>query len=193
MTTEGRKPKEIRIIQAALEILRDQGDHGLTMRKLASRTGMSLSNVQYYFSTKEVLLAALVEDYLEKCTALITNAIAADESRSREESVKRFVSTALSDDPSIIEMCAIFRELWAVATRNPDVSMQLDHYYRRYADILCSALFPEVKDKRTRDQLKLLLVPYIEGYSVVGKAAGGDVKKVIRLLNSAVEALLSKK
>ena len=193
MTTEGRKPKEISIIQAALEILRDQGDHGLTMRKIASRTGMSLSNVQYYFSTKDVLLAALVEDYLEKCTTLITESIATDEPRSREERVRRFVSIALSNDPAIIEMCAIFRELWAVATRNPDVSMQLDHYYRHYADSLCTALFPDVKDKRTRDRLKLLLVPYIEGYSVVGEAAGGDINKVSRLLNNAVDALLSQK
>jgi len=57
-------PKIEHLLNCAMDILKESGDQGLTMRKVAEAAGMSLSNVQYYFKTKELLLGALLEGYL---------------------------------------------------------------------------------------------------------------------------------
>jgi AcrR family transcriptional regulator len=44
------------ILQCAMTLLKASGDQGLTMRKVAEAADMRLSNVQYYFKTKELLL-----------------------------------------------------------------------------------------------------------------------------------------
>src|SRR3977135_1441625 len=51
-----------RIVLAAPEILMDEGCAHFSMRNVASRAGMHLNNVQYYFKTREHLVRALLED-----------------------------------------------------------------------------------------------------------------------------------
>ncbi len=58
------KPKIEHMLNCAMTLLKDSGDQGLTMRKIAETANMSLSNVQYYFKTKELLLGALLEGFL---------------------------------------------------------------------------------------------------------------------------------
>jgi AcrR family transcriptional regulator len=57
-------PKVEHLLNCAMNILKESGDQGLTMRKVAEAAGMRLSNVQYYFKTKELLLGALLEGFL---------------------------------------------------------------------------------------------------------------------------------
>ena len=57
-------PKIEHILNCAMTILKELGDQGLTMRKVAEAADMRLSNVQYYFKTKELLLGALLEGFL---------------------------------------------------------------------------------------------------------------------------------
>ena len=72
------KPKIEHILNCAMSLLKDSGDQGLTMRKVAETANMRLSNVQYYFKTKELLLGALLEgfllDYAESMQLLSINA-----------------------------------------------------------------------------------------------------------------------
>ncbi|MEM6891440.1 MAG: TetR/AcrR family transcriptional regulator, partial [Pseudomonadota bacterium] len=63
--------KELTILDCALDLLKETGDAGLTMRKLADRSGMRLSNVQYYFKSREDVLKAMATRYFAECTAQI--------------------------------------------------------------------------------------------------------------------------
>ncbi len=59
-----RKPEDIeavrqRILHTALEILSNEGFNGLSMRKLASRLGMTAANIYNYYSSKDELFLAL--------------------------------------------------------------------------------------------------------------------------------------
>lgn len=167
-----------------------EGDRGLTMRALAAKAGMSLSNVQYYFRNKDVLLVALVEDYFDDCVDVIRQiASATDAGADRDERVRQFFTTMLKGSREMVEMCAIFREFWAIATRNRAVARTLDHYYRRYADILCGELFPNVVDERVRESIKLLIVPYLEGYSITGRALEKDPAEVAAMLSRLAASL----
>ena len=52
------------ILNCSMTLLKESGEQGLTMRKIAVAADMRLSNVQYYFKTKELLLGALLEGFL---------------------------------------------------------------------------------------------------------------------------------
>lgn len=191
MAAKERKPKEITLIRAAIDLLRDEGDRGLTMRSLAAAAGMSLSNAQYYFPTKDVLYAALVEDYADQCTEFITGVLAGAPEGGGGDALEATLAATLEAGPELEEMCAVFRELWAVATREPAVAEELDRYYRRLAGILANALFAHVEHAPTREDLVLLLIPYIEGHSIAGRAVGGDPVRTAALLRRLVDALSS--
>ncbi len=45
-----------RILEAAIELFRERGYDGTTMRGIADRAGVSLGNAYYYFKSKEVLV-----------------------------------------------------------------------------------------------------------------------------------------
>ena len=53
---KAKNEKRQHVIDCALRLMRDVGNHGLTMRKLATEAQMSLSNVQHYFAKKPDLL-----------------------------------------------------------------------------------------------------------------------------------------
>ncbi|MCG7962859.1 MAG: TetR/AcrR family transcriptional regulator, partial [Candidatus Thiodiazotropha taylori] len=59
--------KPEKIIDHALELLKTKGDHGLTMRQVAQRSEMSLSNAQHYFKNKDELLKAMADRYFGAC------------------------------------------------------------------------------------------------------------------------------
>lgn len=60
MATKGEVRRE-RVLEAALQVLAQQGAHGFRMRAVASAADLSLSHVQYYFPSLDSLLAAVVE------------------------------------------------------------------------------------------------------------------------------------
>ena len=59
--------KVSQILNSAESILRDHGDHGMTMRKVAQGAGISLGHLQHYFPTKNDLLIAIIGNYFERC------------------------------------------------------------------------------------------------------------------------------
>ena len=56
-TTKGEQTRT-RILDAALELFKEQGYEETTMREVAERAGVALGNAYYYFSGKESLLEA---------------------------------------------------------------------------------------------------------------------------------------
>ena len=45
---------------SAIEIFVDEGYGGLTMRKVAAKAGLALSNLQHYFPTREDIFEAIL-------------------------------------------------------------------------------------------------------------------------------------
>jgi len=65
-----------RILDAALELFRDQGFEGTTMRGIASEAGMSLGSAYYYFQSKEDLVMAFYERAMEAMVPRLEAALA---------------------------------------------------------------------------------------------------------------------
>ena len=60
----------IKILDAAEDLLIDEGYQSLSIRRIASQCGITPGNLQYYFPSKDILLQALlnkiIQGYLEE-------------------------------------------------------------------------------------------------------------------------------
>src|SRR5438105_14355686 len=79
------------ILQAARALLATEGYAGLSMRRVASESGMSLSNVQHYYGSKDQRLEALLLTTMDAFQARMDRISAAITQRSE---LARFLSTS---------------------------------------------------------------------------------------------------
>jgi len=108
-----------KILSATREMLINEGAEALTMRRVATTLGMSLSNLQHYFSTKEDLINALVdaqyESYVEDLNEILTGTMTPEEKLGA-------VAQTISDDYQTDEGSILVWELWAFTGRNAYVA-----------------------------------------------------------------------
>jgi AcrR family transcriptional regulator len=65
-TTDSGKATAARILEVARELLMTRGAAELSMRNIATRAGLHLNNVQYYFPKRDDLVQALIVDIGER-------------------------------------------------------------------------------------------------------------------------------
>ena len=158
------------VMAHALELLIEVGYQGLTMRGIADRCGMSLSNVQYYFRTKDELIAEIASRYFGECDAVLLAYFEEQGPVESREALRALVGLFLEHGREMTDMCRVFRELWAIGSRSRNVSDLLASHYRRLGDTLSRHLkYPSTSPAAVARMVALLLV-ISEGYSIVGPA-----------------------
>jgi len=160
-------PKVEHILNCAMDILKESGDQGLSMRKVAEAAGIRLSNVQYYFKTKELLLAALLEGFLwEYAESMRT--LALPDHCSAEKKLSYLMLHILNDIEKS-DCAVVFKEIWAIAERNSAVKTAVDEYYERFHAMLFEELnniAPADCKETTLNNAVAILLPFIEGYCI---------------------------
>jgi AcrR family transcriptional regulator len=164
VTTEKGMGRAHDILRAARGLLAAEGYAGLSMRRVAAEVGMSLSNVQHYYQSKELLVEALLLYTLDVFQAKMDGISAAMVSASR---VEQFLSTADMFLEEITDPVthAIFFEICALASRNPFASALMDRMMARERKAiynLIRGLNPEISDAEYM-QRAILMVAQIEG------------------------------
>ncbi len=66
--TSGQLARRAKIIEAVIGLIGDVGADAVQMRDVAKRSGVALATVYRYFSSKEHLLAAALEDWQKRLT-----------------------------------------------------------------------------------------------------------------------------
>ena len=122
------------IFAATRALLVELGGQGLTMRKVADRTGISLGNLQYHYSNREVLLQALLNSFLAEYEAGMAE-IGARPSGDLEGDLKKLL-LAIFSDPGIEACGVIFKELWAEAQHHPEMKEAMAAYYKRLSSLI---------------------------------------------------------
>ncbi|MES2298940.1 MAG: TetR/AcrR family transcriptional regulator [Pseudomonadota bacterium] len=163
-TTEKGRGRAQDILQCARTLLAAEGYAGLSMRRVALETGMSLSNVQHYYQSKDSLLEALLEYTLEVFQQKMDGISAAMPSASR---IDQFLSTVdmFLDEITDPVTHAIFFEIWALASRNAFASKLMDRMLGRERKALYKlihGLSPQISDTEYM-QRAILMVAQIEG------------------------------
>jgi len=164
LTTEKGWERVHAILQAARRLLAADGYSGLSMRRVAAEAGMSLSNVQHYYGSKEVLLEAVLLSTMDEFQAKMDRISAEMSERPRLE---QFVSTT---DMFLEEITnpvthALFFEIWALASRNAFASSLMDRMLARERKTvynLIRGLNPAIPDEEYM-QRAILMVAQIEG------------------------------
>jgi len=191
-THMGDKPKVVKIVGCALEIIRDRGDVGLSMRQVAARAGMSLSNLQHYFKNKDELLKAMVDYYFGLCERTMKERMEATAHLSRQEQVRDLILFGLEYGGELTEICRIFREFWAIATRNAAVNSHLEAYYSVYARLLGEGLEGTGVGPETARKTVGLLLPYFEGYSITSRALPISRDEIAEMLTMLTFSILER-
>ncbi|HEX8787222.1 MAG TPA: TetR/AcrR family transcriptional regulator [Telluria sp.] len=163
-TTEKGWGRAQGILQAARELLASEGHAGLSMRRVAQAAGMTLSNVQHYYASRDLLLEALLQTILDEFQSKMDRISAEMRERPRLE---RFLSTADMFLEEITDPVthAIFFEIWALASRNPFASNLMDKMLgreRKTVYNLIRGLNPAIPDEEYM-QRAILMVAQIEG------------------------------
>ncbi|MFT4824530.1 MAG: AcrR family transcriptional regulator [Halioglobus sp.] len=131
----GERKQEI--LQAAIEIIEDEGYGSLSMRALARAAGMKLGALQYHFRTWDDLLRALVDYIAEHIRQEFESRKLQDGSSSVAE-----IAAFMLDDSTEAGMLGdrLWPQLWAMEQTEPLVSDLLEEVYAEYLEILEKAM-----------------------------------------------------
>jgi len=155
------------ILSCAMNILKESGAQGLTMRRVADSAGMRLSNVQYYFKTKELLLGALLDGFLVDY-AKSMHLLSLPDDSSTEKKLCHLTFYILNDIENS-DCAVVFKEIWAIAVRNNLVKESINTYYNKLYKMLYKELEKAAANNCQPQQLDkavAILLPFIEGYCI---------------------------
>jgi AcrR family transcriptional regulator len=169
------------ILQATIAILSAEGAEKLSMRKVAKNANLSLSNLQYYYRDKDLLLIATVKYYFESCQEEVTQAITlltAEGMPSTEEFLLQLLNMLLIEGKSNNQVL-MFQEIWTLSARNKELEKAVETYYRNYCAWLIDLI---AKFSKEPEVIVSLLVPFIEGYTIVNNVIPLDKERVIQMM-----------
>ncbi|OJJ17943.1 hypothetical protein BKI52_29240 [marine bacterium AO1-C] len=180
-----REEKIANILQQTTRLLVQEGVGGLSMRRVADLTEIRLSNLQYYFKDREELLKATVEHYFEQCKTDVLQSLPPS-SEAPTTDLEQILRDTLEKGLVIgdtNEQCSMFREIWALSSRNSSIAGLVKEYYYHY----CQWLVQLIASYTPHPQLVVsLLLPYVEGYSIMGQSLPLSKDEVISLLIKTV-------
>jgi AcrR family transcriptional regulator len=155
------------ILDVAVRVLVDDGYGLFTMRRIAEAADIRLSNLQYYFKTKEDLLNALLKRTVQDYEASLEG-VAGNRSGSAKARLLRIVEYLLKDQETR-NSCQIFWELWAMAGRDPNIGAIMNSYYDAYLDKIADAIrqAAPAMPKRQAQRNAGVIVALIEGASLL--------------------------
>jgi len=163
-TTEKCFGRAVEILLVARRLLAAEGYAGLTMRRVAQEAGMSLSNLQHYYGSKEQLLEALLLTTMDEFQAKMDRIAVAMAGRPQ---VERFLTTVdmFLDEITEPTMHAIFFEIWALASRHPFASSLMGKMMGRERKAvfgLIQGLNPAITEEQYMERA-VLVVAQIQG------------------------------
>ncbi|GHF10879.1 hypothetical protein GCM10017044_00700 [Kordiimonas sediminis] len=165
-TSKKGRDRVLKILNAARDLIIDEGFHRLSMRRVAERSKMTVGNLSYYYSSKSDLLHDLVESVLQGYED-DWDRFLVDEHLSAEEKLASII-TAIIEDLATVETTRFFPELWVMATHDPVVKECMIDVYSQVR-LIIARLIQEVNpalDETSCYALALFIVSSIEGHTV---------------------------
>ncbi|MEM5432809.1 TetR/AcrR family transcriptional regulator [Cupriavidus oxalaticus] len=183
----------VQIILAAQQTFQEDGYAAFSARRVASRAGITLGNLQYYFRTKEEMLRAALQEYARQAICDYT-AIA---SQSGISAMRR--CTALVDrifhDINETDLPKFLFEAWAFSHHEPYAADLVDDIYTEYRSTLAkllSEIHPALTD--TECLVRASVIVAQTAGMMIFASHGGDSEKdyaeFVRLTKRSVKMLI---
>jgi AcrR family transcriptional regulator len=178
------------ILEAARDILIDNGYSGLSMRKIATAVGITIGNLHYYYPSKKDLISDLLDHvisgYLEAFESTRSEA-----GTSQEDQFLAVISFII-DDLNTRETTYFFPELWAMANHDEVAAERMHELYRKARldlNDLIGKLNPNLSNNE-REQVALFISASMEGLTpFIGNGKPWE-KKIPGIKNIAKKSFL---
>ncbi|MEM6462567.1 MAG: TetR/AcrR family transcriptional regulator [Pseudomonadota bacterium] len=184
--------KELIILDCAFDLLKETGDTGMTMRKIAECAGMRLSNVQYYFKSRDDVLKTMATRYFDACTQEVMEVTRINPVSTVRARANLLIRSGLAHGDHLSDMCRIFRELWAISSRNETIRDHMAEYYRNFTSLIADFILGQTAGPKVRDQIGTLLVPFFEGYSVTAQSTPLSTQQTADMLTDITMLIVEK-
>ena len=174
------------ILQAAVDIIVDEGYSSLSMRALARASGIKLGALQYHFRTSEEMLRALVA-YISDIYHINFDAMKANEPLTIK-GVLEFISSEPADGR--LQADKLWPQLWAMGQVEPLVADLVEDIYAEYLQIL-EGLLQKAGSKNPRVE-SISLMAFIEGSTIFvapGRRWQDDDSKIRSVVCDLVDKL----
>lgn len=175
-TSKG-KQRTADILRAARDLLEERGIEGFTVRGIAERVGISLSNLQHYFPTREQILEVLCDEVACSYDAVYRSVTSP---RQSGEARLKAILTYFMNDISNPRTERFFMEMWSLAIRDQKVRDIVDRMYARHLDNLkqlIAEINPQLSPRRVAHRA-CLVAAQMEGLMII---VGSDPSRHVGL------------
>jgi len=180
------------IIESCRQLIIDHGFSELSLRKVAKKTGIGLSTLQYHFKSKETLIQALMfetrDSVKKRCLELKTQNV------TNPELQMRAISFWLINDLKNKHIAHLFTQLWAHSLMNDFIFKIMDEIYQEYCEFfvdIVTKLQPKISYEQAMER-SIKIVAIIEGLTIfIGSKRKKMVRDVHDIENSTVKTILS--
>jgi AcrR family transcriptional regulator len=125
------------IVRVAKKLLLETGPMDFSLRAVAQRAGISVSNLQYYFPSRPAVLRAVMEPdikvYLEKLKGVF------DSSATPREMFDAMLEQTLQDAKDV-KYVALWRHFLSIASTDPDCAKLFDEWYETLTNDLAQVI-----------------------------------------------------
>ena len=178
----------VKILDAAEDLLIDQGYQSLSIRKIAAQCGITAGNLQYYFPSKEILVQALL-------TKIIQGYLAEFERLREDAGVDpvmqlQAILTHVITDLNSKRTTHFFPEVWALSNHESSITQSLDQMYGAYRDVIKEIVLkinPSISKERAAD-LALFITASLEGHTLFIGHGKPWRKKTASIIEMALES-----
>jgi AcrR family transcriptional regulator len=161
--SKGEKRIEL-ILEAAEHILIDSGYHNFSMRKVATKAGVSVGNLQYYFPSKDNLLESLLDKVIQNYLDTF------DKFKGRYTAKEQFIKIIKSviKDLKSKHATVFFPELWSMANHEKHISKIMDNMYGKYRTLVAGIIRdinPNLSECQA-ERLSIFITASLEGHTM---------------------------
>ncbi|WP_017186307.1 TetR/AcrR family transcriptional regulator [Alkalibacillus haloalkaliphilus] len=148
------KPKYKLILDAAVEVIAENGYHHSQVSKIANKAGVADGTIYLYFKNKEDILVSLFEEKMGQFVSKIKDEIEQiDEADQKLYKLIEMHFQQLSEDPDL----AIVTQL-ELRQSNKRLRLKINEVLKGYLTLMDDILHEGMKDGTFQDQLNVKLV-----------------------------------
>ena len=149
MLTNKDRPKYQQIIQAALEVIAENGYHASQVSKIAKKANVADGTIYLYFKNKEDILISVFRERMGQFIHKIKNAIEDKETASEKLlTLIQMHYAQLTESPYLAKVTQL-----ELRQSKPELRGEINKVLKSYLDVIDSIIEHGIKEKEIRDDI----------------------------------------
>lgn len=186
--------RQAQILEAATALLLEEGHAGFSVRGVATRAGVGLSHVQYYFPDPADIIATLLDRFVAQYADNVLSRFRSGSGQPHARLVNAL--DFLLNDEAYRNACAVFMlEVSAVAVRDRKIHEAVERYYKVYlgaVDTIAGEINPGLSAAQRAIRARQCIA-LIEGMAATRRYLGPEAARAFsaKAAAAAIEQLLA--